>query len=177
MSDNNYKHQLESGEKLELMPSIDHPFVTSPAQSATAMLSEYQGSEGVCGAIILHYAQPDGINIKICHNHCIQWSPNKFEVVAFNYFRTRHWIYKSEFIYKIKFISMAFEDGTPWPKEKQRALISYFFDLGKKATPPLNRSVQSVKIARALNGERITPLRKQSSRVAKWLVRHGILKS
>ena len=177
MSDNNHKHLLEPGEKLELMPSIDHPFVTSPAQSATAILSEYQQSAGICGVIILHYAQSDGINIKICHSHCIQWSSNKFKIVAFNYFRTSHWNYKSEFIYKIKFIPMVFQDGTLWPKEKQKALVSYFFDLGKKAEAYSNRSAQPEKIVRALNGERVIPPPKQRSRVAKWLVRHGILKS
>lgn len=177
MRESNHKHMIEPGEKLKPMPSIDHPFARTPAQGTNEILLELEASESLHGAVILHYVKPNGINIRICHNYCIQRGHGKFEVVAFNHFRTRHWIYDGALIYKIKFISMAYPDGTAWPKELQNELVRYFFELGRKIKISSSKKTQPKKIARALNGERVIPSPKKTSRVIKWLIRHGLLKS
>lgn len=178
MSTENYSTTLKSNnEKLTLMLALDHPFVIRPAQNIKELNLEYGKSESLHGILILHYLKSNSINVRVCHNHCIQRNFNKFKIVAFNHYRTRHWFYDGELVYQLKFIPMTCPEGTPWPKERQTEFIRYFFDLGDRIKISTDRPAQPEKIARALKGSPTQPSPKDHSRVITWLVRLGLWRS
>lgn len=176
----NYSAALKSNnDTLILMPPLDHPFILSPMQKAEEIHSEYSKSENTNGIIILHYLKtaPKKINIRVCHDHYIQRRKNKFKIAALNHQKIKHWVYHGEMIYHMKFIPMTFQDNTPWPREREIAFISYFFNLARKPQLTTDRPACNAKIAQALKGNLTKDYPKKHVRVAMWLVNLGLWKA
>lgn len=162
--------------KPKLMPCIDNFFVIAPPQSASDVISEYKNSEKEPGIIVMYYLTSGVIQLRTCHTYYSKIDPGKFELVAYNHYRERDFRYYGHCIYRIKFIPTTHLDGSPWVQDQRTEFISYFFDLGKATKSPLDRTLHSEKIARALNGQRLITSRKKISRgrVARWLVNNGL---